>query len=101
MPPLYIWVCRDTGKTVEIQNKIADSDLPPNEEGNWYKPPQAPLVAKRLIPSGFGIRQSDPTWTAGKEIAALEDSTLNMPVGSPERAAIKNEVKKIKRSTIK
>ena len=98
--PTYLWENKETGEIVEVVNRIADMDNPPDLEGEWVRTMQAPLVAKILIPSGFGIRESDSAWQAGKEAAALDDSTLDMPVHSKERQEIKAEAKRI-RSSIK
>ena len=104
--PIYDWVHKITGEERSVRNSIANYDrlpdgIDPDDADNWHLKVQKPAIFKRLIPSGFGIREKDGNWQAGKEIAALEDSTLDMPVQSKERAAIKEEVKKIKRSTIK
>lgn len=94
--PTYVWECKDTGNHVEITCLMNEMETPPVEDGDWFRLIQAPKILKRLIPSGFGIREADSSWQAGKEIAALEDSTLDMPRDSVERQDIRKEVKKIK-----
>lgn len=101
--PIYYWENKKTGEVVEVECGISDIDnfrdsLPASERDDWFRPMQAPAIFKRLIPSGFGIRQADGDWQTGKAIAKLDDSTLDMDPRSPERAEIKDEVRKMKRS---
>lgn len=101
--PTYFYKNRNTGEVVQYESSIADidnfyTDIGDTDRTVWFRIIQKPNVLKTLIPSGFGIRQNDPAWQIGKEAARLEDSTLNLPVQSKERAEIKAEVRKMKES---
>lgn len=101
--PFYSWQNKETGEIRDVFNSISNYDklpdsIDPDDSHNWIKLIDKPAVLKRLLPSGFGIREKDGNWQAGKEIAKLEDSTLDMPVSSKERQGIKKEVRKIKES---
>lgn len=104
--PVYDWINKETGEIKSVKRSIADSDkLPddihPDNVGDWVRKISGVNIAKRNIPSGFGIRQQDQTWVNGKEIAKLEDSTLDMQARDPARQEIKKEVNKIKQLTKK
>lgn len=101
--PIYYYENKNTGEVIEYESSIADidnfyTDIGDTDRNVWYRLIQKPAIFKRLIPSGFGIRQSDSAWQAGKEAAALDDSTLDMPVHSKERQEIKAEAKRIRAS---
>lgn len=98
--PTYDWINTETGEVKSVFRSIADfdkqpDDIHPDDADNWVRKIAGVNIAKRLIPSGFGIRQADQKWVNAKEITALEDSTLDMRHDDPARAEIKKEVKKI------
>ncbi len=100
--PVYIWKNRETGEIREDIRAIADMDKfldTVDDSDNWHRVLEAPAVLKRLIPSGFGIRERDYSWQAAKEVAALEDSTLDLPTNDPKRKDIKKEINKIQTKT--
>ncbi len=104
--PTYEWINLETGEIKSVFRSIKDydklpDDIGPDDADNWTRKISAPAIAKRLIPSGFGIRQSDQTWVNGKEINKLEDSKLDLAPLDPQRAEITKEVNKIKKLTKK
>ena len=89
--PVYVWQHKETGEVIEVVHSIADSgklpdSVDPADADNWRKLLNKPTVLKRLIPSGFGIRNQDQSWVNGKEIAKLEDSRMELRPGSKERS---------------
>ena len=102
--PTYVWENKKTGEHLEVTCAVSDYDnlpagIPESERDDWHRLLFPPAVLKRLIPSGFGIRQADGKWTNAKEIAKLEDDRMELRPGSKEREAISKEINTIKKVT--